>query len=397
MPPRTVLALLVSLASCTPPQPTPAQRPPAQRTTPTPTQTQPQTDAAIALPRPAPHADRAEADLPYAAVIAPSGLFREAVERAHARLRGEGSRFRVRLINDAPGAQSQQRVDLAQLAQREADEPLRARCDADESAQRPSDAALAAGLRAFVLATPAAQRTRVHQRDELVRNATDGANDVHFGCPSRAGNALVVARVDNTYTAILRARGETVVPFAESALRETTELDGAWRIEEDTFRGDFTGDLANEAVVLLRQFEGPRWLLELYAADATRAARISLSPQSCPADCDGASEQIACRDGALPSLHALFDRDRWILRVGLQTYRASNDGALAQSPPADPELARWLDRVHAQERALSALARALSAPSEALPARRPLISAALVALGEAQPDADRALRGLFER
>jgi hypothetical protein len=390
MPPRPVLALLVSLASCTPQQPTPAARPPARTATAT------TTNAAIAPPRPAPHADRAEADLPYAAVIAPSGLFREAVQRAHERLRGEGSRFHVRLINDAPGAQSQQRVDLAQLAQRDDDESLRARCD-DQPEQRPSDAALAAGLRAFVLATPAARRTSAHERDELVRNATDGANDVHFGCPSRAGNALVVARVDNTYTAILRTRGETVVPFADSALRETTELDGVWRIEEDTFRGDFTGDRANEAVVLLRQFEGPRWLLELYAADATRAARLSLSPQSCPADCDGASEQLACRDGALPSLHALFDRDRWILRVGLQTYRASNDGALAQSPPADPELARWLDRVRAQELALDALARALSASPDALPSRRPLITAALAALGEAQPDADRALRGLFER
>jgi hypothetical protein len=391
MPRRPFLALLGLLAGCTPHAPQPAARPTAR---PTPS-TSTTTDAAIAAPRPAPPADRAEADQPYASVIAPSGLFREAVERAHARLRGDGARFHVRPLNDAPGAASQQRVDLAQLAQVDAAEPLRARCDADASERRPSEAALAAGLRAFVLATPAAQRTRVHARDELVRDATHGANDVHVGCPSRAGNALVVAKVDNSYTAILRTRGDAVIAFTNSALRETTELDGAWRIEDDAFRGDFTGDRANEAIVLLRQFEGPRWLLELYAADATRAARLSLSPQSCAADRDDAREPIACNEGALPSLHALLDRDRWILRVGLQTYRASDDGALALSPPVDPELARWLERVRAQELALSALARALSAQPEALSARRPQIRAALAQLGEAQPDIDRALTGLF--
>lgn len=398
-----LLALLapLALARCKPPSQSAA--PPARPTVATvvtgdaaaPT-TAPTPDAALAIA--APPADSPESDDPYALVVSPSGLLREAIRRAHDRLRVDGPRFRVRAIYSPSDDERQELIDLTALAAHADDESLRERCAIEPAEdEQLSIPARNAALRAFVLATPAARRTRSSDPSafaELQRTFSEGPFELTVGCTTRLGNALVITTVDDQHIVVLRKTRASASAITATWLAATTGIEGPYHVEDDRFRADFTGDSVNEAAFIVREYEGPRWRVELFSADAQRPAVIDLPAQSCDAaDCDGETGQLHCREGSRPSVLALWDTDRWILRVGVDVRRMDN-GALAAGRPRDPALAAWLDRARSQERSLRALARALSYPVEQRDAHRTEVANALRALGEEQLDVDRALANL---
>lgn len=337
-----------------------------------------------------------ESDAPYANVVSPSGLLNEAIRRAHDQLRAEATRFRVRAIDAEPGELQQEFIDLTSIAAHGPDESLRERCEQQPTEQdHLAIPARTAALRAYVLRTPAARRTRTSDPEsfaELTRSFTDGIIEVTLGCTTPLGNALAIATVDDQHTVVLRKSHDRVSAITDTWLAQTTGLEGVYHVEDDRFRADFTGDSVNEAAVVLREYEGARRRVELFSADAARPATIELPKQECSAtDCDGESGQLHCRQDSRPAVLAVWDTDRWLVRVGLDLRRLDANGTLSAARPRDAALAAWLDRVRSHELSLRALARALSRPSEQLAAHRSEITASLRALGEAQPDIDRAL------
>lgn len=330
-------------------------------------------------------------------MVAPAGLLREAAERATSRLRRDGVRFRVRSINfDGVESPSQQRIDLARIATVD-ERPREAPCVHGEPVE-PSEAARTAGLRAFVRSMASHHRP-ADEPDELERQLAAAATptETSLSCPSRLGNALFYATLDEQDPTILRVSRGAVRPFAQSVFGQTTFLQGIYHLVDDSIALDLNGDQADDALVLYREYEGTRRFIETYVADSPRTSRVAIEPEQCPTDCSD-YEMLDCREGSYPAVYALFDLDRWILRVGVETYRANDAGtALARTAPRSPELAAWLASVRRAEGQLRALARALSRDSDQLGGNRPGITAALRALGEAQPDVERALRGLFER
>lgn len=330
-------------------------------------------------------------------MVAPAGVLREAAERATERLRREGVRFRVRAINfEGVESPQQQRIDLTRVATVHDAQGDRS-CVHGEPVE-PSEAARTAGLRAFVRSMSSHHRP-FDDRDELERQLASAAtpSDTAVSCPSRLGNALYFATLDGQDPTILRVSRGTVRPFSPSVFGQTTFVQGIYHIVDDSIALDLNGDQADDALVLFREYEGTRRFIETYIPDSARTARIAIEPEQCPADCSD-YEMLDCRDGSYPAVYALLDGDRWILRVGVETYRSNDDGtALARTPPRTPALAAWLASVRSTEGQLRTLARELSRDSDRLASNRARIAQALGALGEDPPAIDRALRGLFER
>ncbi len=336
--------------------------------------------------------------IPFSSFETDEDLLAEAGERASARVRAAGRAFRKRAIDLGYNRLALERVSLVDF-DNEAEDVARdvtfeRACDAhrvtiDEPARR-------ALLGAFVGANyrlhehiPEQEPSLEAQIDTALAARPD---DATLGCVTPRSNALVELRIGEFETVLVRRAGAAYVDIAGSMFHRTLEpFNDVTPTSGDAY-ADLTGDGVNDAI---RAFQAGdederRVVIEAYSADAPRAQRVGeFRVQVCAWGEHDTHLRHGCRVDALPSVVALYDQDRWILRVGLRTYRWGAQNRLVAAPPADPALAAWLATAQRYEMQLDALDAELSRVTP-ISLRRGGVSAQLRALGESAEDAARA-------
>ncbi|MBL8678465.1 MAG: hypothetical protein JNK05_04835 [Myxococcales bacterium] len=328
-------------------------------------------------------------------MASPSALLREAVERAIERLAQRRNRFRVREIRPS-GGDAQQWIDLSRIATVEPPPAIDARCPAARAELEPRlpPAVQRAALIEQWSRSPAGRSASAVARREVEARFEAGADELYVGCATSAGARLVVLDAEPFDRVVMRWTGSELRPFAPNAVAATTAVGGEWSAVEHRAYADVDGDRVDDLVVIAaRARDDERWI-EVLSPASERVAHYAFRRQICSIDCAATGESIACRDRALPLVHAVFDRDRWLLRVGTTTLGLDTHRRLLPTTPSDPDVAGWLEFVRAQELRVASLGRILSRDSSLLRNSRSEIEAALIALGERDEDARRGARQL---